>query len=689
MQEMILKMSAVTGIQVLLVILLWLKFRNRKLSIGYRIIIGLVFGGTAVLSTHFGVDYNMMLVNARDLGPLAAGLFFDPVSGIIAGLIGGIERFIAGTFWNIGVYTCIACSISTCMAGILSAVLRAFLFRGKNPSVVYAFFIGAVMEVFHMYSVFLTHRDDMTNAFYVVRTCSAPMILFTAVGLAMSGLIISIISGKIQNILRRRKEGMSISTKFQFWLFLVTLIVMAASFLLSHSLQTASAVQNARDTLNQAQAKIRSSYEILGISEKNIYEFSNKNAAFSQFQVGMDGSFDLINENGYIPIGDHRISILDEQERRTLKSHKDGELFEAFMFYESSLCLKQTLDDHMILLTMLPLAEVYAQRDQQNYETFFSVILLFAVIYIFASILAEKIVVSRINQINMSLDRITQGKLDEEVNVRSSKEFAVLSDDINQMVTALKGYIEAAKKRMAQELELARNIQESSLPRNFDAIGQEYSLYALMDPAREVGGDFYDFFFVEPTKLALVIADVSGKGIPAAMFMMRSKTAIRSLAGAGRSPSEILYHANNELCEGNNAEMFITVWIGIIDLDTGHMICANAGHEYPAIMKSGEDFQLLKDKHGLVLAAMEGSRFKDYELQLEPGDRLFVYTDGVPEAVNEQTEQYGTDRLIQTLNELKDLPVNEVVTAVRQDISEFAGDEEQFDDITIMEFIYR
>ena len=171
--------------------------------------------------------------------------------------------------------------------------------------------------------------------------------------------------------------------------------------------------------------------------------------------------------------------------------------------------------------------------------------------------------------------------------------------------------------------------------------------------------------------------------------MMRGKTAVKGFAEAGMSPAEVLEKANNALCEGNDAEMFITAWIGIINLETGLMQCANAGHEYPTIKRVNGDFELIKDKHTLPLAAMPGIRPKEYEIQLEPGDRLYVYTDGVPEAINEQTEQYGDERMLKVLNRDKDLPMEQILPDVRKDISDFAGNAEQFDDITMLGFTYK
>ena len=207
-----------------------------------------------------------------------------------------------------------------------------------------------------------------------------------------------------------------------------------------------------------------------------------------------------------------------------------------------------------------------------------------------------------------------------------------------------------------------------------------------MKPAKEVGGDFYDFFFVDRHTMALVIADVSGKGIPAALFMMRSKTAIRSLAESGATPDEVLYKANNVLCEGNDAEMFVTAWIGIIDLKTGIMKCANAGHEYPVIKRAGGEYELFKDKHSLPLAAMPDARAKEYELQLNPGDKIFVYTDGIPEAINEQVEQYGTDKMLETLNDVKDMSITNTLPYVYASVRDFKGKADQFDDITMIGF---
>ncbi len=281
---------------------------------------------------------------------------------------------------------------------------------------------------------------------------------------------------------------------------------------------------------------------------------------------------------------------------------------------------------------------------------------------------------------------------DFRVEIHTGDELEELSDSFRYMVSELNEYIRdlsrvtAEKERIGAELDVARHIQASMLPCIFPAFPErhEFDIYASMTPAKEVGGDFYDFFLVDDDHLAMVMADVSGKGVPAALFMMISRTLIKSAAQSGLSPKAVLEKVNNQLCENNDAEMFVTVWLGILEISTGKMKCANAGHEYPAIMRRGDDFQLFKDKHGLVLAGMEGARYREYELELNEGDRLFVYTDGVPEATNADTVLYGTDRMISALNKVRGGTCRDLLEALHRDVDTFVGAADQFDDITML-----
>ena len=677
---MILKMSGITALYVLLTVLIWKRTNGRKIRLRGKILIGLIYGACSVLSTHFAVDYSHMLLNVRDLGPLAAGLFFDPVSGVLAGLIGGIERYIAGAYWGIGSYTRFACSVSTCLAGFLAAALRVWLFRNKKPSIAFGFILGAVMEVFHMYVVLITHRDDMSMALYVVKICGGPMIFFTGLGMAAGSTALRVLTGEWRNPFHpMNRDEVPVSRRFQFWLFIVTSVLLLSNLVFTYLLQTQSAIQNARDTLTNAVEDIRETY---ADDPERVME------SRMLFHVGREGSYDLVTDSIFIQAGTHAGTGMNLTQQKKVLDSPENEFFTAQIFGPETLCWKEKLDENVTVLVQLPSSEIYADREAHLYETAFADIMLFAVIYTLISQLVQLIVVNNLNMVNASLARITGGDLNEVVDVRGSSEFASLSDDINQTVDTLKGYIELAEKRIEQELILARTIQDSALPKNFSFPRRDFEIFAIMDPAREVGGDFYDFFFVDQNKIALVIADVSGKGIPAALFMMRAKTAIRGLAESGGEPAEVLYKANNLLCEGNEAEMFVTVWLGIIDMQTGLMKCANGGHEYPALRRAGGGYELFRDKHGLALAAMEKMKYREYELQMNPGDRLFVYTDGVPEAIDENEQQYGTDRMLRALDRAGDGTLQEALAAVQEDLAGFVGGADQFDDITMLNFTY-
>ena len=516
----------------------------------------------------------------------------------------------------------------------------------------------------------------MGKAFYVVKNSAIPMIVFTAIGLSLSAVAISVLEGTWRSPLNRKEDKeIPITIRFQKTLFFVMFIVVGINFATSYWLQTETAYQYSKLTIDDAIQDIKDRYD--------------NNALLDKVSIGTNGMFDVIEPDGLIVKGSNQGYTLGENELQLIIEKSKDEFFTHTFFRKVSLCKVEILDDGNFLVIILPEEDVYRYRDAQAYENALSNILLFTVVFFLVSFIVKYIVVDKIDDINYSLNKITEGNLDEVVNVRSSIEFNSLSDDINDTVTALKGYIAAAEQRIAQELEFASSIQVSALPRNFKFPSRyEFEIYALMDAAKEVGGDFYDFFFVDESRFVLVIADVSGKGIPAALFMMRSKTAIRSFAENSNSPTEILDKVNMTLCDGNDADMFVTVWLGIIDLRSGEMVCANAGHEFPAIYRANTQYELLEDIHSMPLAVSENTKVKEYKINLNPGDRIFVYTDGVPEAINTQNEQYGTDRLIKVLNDNKDDTFNELLPKVREDVTEFANGEDQFDDITMLGFVF-
>ena len=676
MGEMIFKMSLITGLMCLLNIVLCRLTNNRRLKHRENLLIGVVFGLAAVMSTHFGIDYESMVLNVRDIAPLSAGLFFGPTAGIVAGIIGGVERYIVGTFFDVGAYTAVACSVSTFLAGIISAGFHKYLFKGKKPSSFYAFFIGSVTEVFHMFAVFLTHREDVNTAFNVVDTCAIPMIIFTGIGMCVSAFLLSVITGSRRSLASYDRSEVSITIKFQAWLFLFIVLLTVSTFFFFFRIQTRQAEQSARSELQTSISDTVSTMDIFaGSGEERIARLGDKH-------IGEDGRTYIADSDGVIISAENKGKKLSD-----FGVNADStDFFDSDITGEKSFCLAAKHMDYCIVAAM-PYKEVYLSRNISAYETAFADILLFTMVFVQVYILVQKIIVDNLDKINTSLEKITHGNLNEVVEVKDSAEFISLSRDINATVKVLKRYIAEAENRINEELEFARSIQTSSLPQNFEFPNRdEFVIHAFMDTAKEVGGDFYDFFFVDQHKIALVIADVSGKGIPAAMYMMRSKATIKGFAESGLEPAEIFRRSNDMLCEGNDAEMFVTAWIGIIDLETGKMQCANAGHEYPAIRHKDGQYELFKDKHGLVLGGMEGLKYKQYELQLQPGDRIFVYTDGVAEANNVEHELFGTDRMLDALNSEPGAGVEQTQKVMMNAIDGFCGDADQFDDITMLCF---
>ena len=281
-------------------------------------------------------------------------------------------------------------------------------------------------------------------------------------------------------------------------------------------------------------------------------------------------------------------------------------------------------------------------------------------------------------------------------SIRGQDEIGVLAQSIDRMEEQITDYVQhltevtAEKERISTELNVARRIQADMLPSVFPAFPDhdDFDIFASMTPAKEVGGDFYDFFLVDDDHLAMVMADVSGKGVPAALFMVITKTLIKNRAQMGDSPAEILYHVNNQLCDGNETEMFVTVWMAILELSTGKGVAVNAGHEHPVLCRGGGRYELVVYRHSTAVAAMEGLMFREHSFELHPGDRLFVYTDGVPEATNAKNELFGTERMLEALNRDPSAAPEEQLKAVRESVDEFVGEAPQFDDMTMLSFCY-
>ncbi len=340
---------------------------------------------------------------------------------------------------------------------------------------------------------------------------------------------------------------------------------------------------------------------------------------------------------------------------------------------------------------------------QQTANKAAMIVSVFTLIAVMVIILVVMYVVSRrlshnvtepIEALTKKVRQINGDNLEFSWDMEADEETTTLAESFGTMTEKIREYIRdlttvtAEKERIGAELDVATRIQADMLPMIFPD-REELKLFASMTPAKEVGGDFYDFFEIDDDRMGLVIADVSGKGVPAAMFMVIAKTMIKNSAMSGiESPAEIFATANTLLCEGNEEMLFVTAWIGILTLSTGEMVCVNAGHEYPALRKAGGKFEIIKDKHGVPLAAVETAKFREYTMKLDPGDQLFVYTDGFPEAINEAQEQFAYDRMLSAMNEPGCEDPQVLDERIRKRVREFTGDVSQFDDMTAMGILY-
>ncbi len=315
------------------------------------------------------------------------------------------------------------------------------------------------------------------------------------------------------------------------------------------------------------------------------------------------------------------------------------------------------------------------------------------------ALIVGKRIVRPLNRITDRIAALSEGDMEFKMEdaYRTGDEIEVLAESFATISHKTVQYVDqvrrvtAEKERIGTELQMANQIQNSMLPHVFPPFPDrpELDIYASMTPAKEVGGDFYDFFMIDDDHLCLVMADVSGKSVPAALFMMISKVILQSCAMLGQSVSEILNKTNEALCSNNQVEMFVTVWLGILEISTGRITAANAGHEYPVLKRKDGRFEIFRDRHGFVVGGMPKMKYKEYEIQLNPGDKLFVYTDAVPEATNAGNELFGTDRMVDALNADPDASPEQVLQNVRKAVDDFVQDAEQFDDLTMMCLEYK
>ena len=344
------------------------------------------------------------------------------------------------------------------------------------------------------------------------------------------------------------------------------------------------------------------------------------------------------------------------------------------------------------IIGLLPLSELYERRNQLLLLLTIGYVILFGVVFLAIAALVEQKVIRGIERICTSLNKITAGDLQARVDVHSSPEFIQLSCGINSTVSALKEAISEAGRRYENELKLAAAIQSSALP-HADSLKPHpdgIDIYATMTAAREVGGDFYDFFWVDDKHLAFLIADVSEKGIPAALFMMSAKTWIKSLVKSHLEPAAVFTEANRMLCFDNDTGMFVTAFFGILELNSGKLTCINAGHNPPLLRRAGGNYEFLRLEPDFILGTLPDVEYQQSELTLNAGDRLFLYTDGVTEAINSEEEEFGNKRLLSALELFGADEPEELAKHIYGQLEEFGKNCPQYDDITmlILDYLY-
>ena len=762
---------------------------KKKQTIPYKkqqLIAGIVFGIIAIISTEYGVPYNGAIINVRDAAPLCAALIFGSPAGLIAGAIGGIERWFC-VYWGGGYYTRLACSISTCLTGVIGAFLKRNLFDDRLPEWSHAFIIGIICEVIHMLMIFFTNMSDVKTAFLYVEACSVPMILLNSISVSFAVFLINSIDGESGY----QEKQKSISSQFQRILVNIVLIGFIASTVFSLLLQNEISKKETDELLRMnildavADVKSQSNDALLSINrvvvnEIELFPDSDLEEMKKRFNVS---EIDIIDENGIIIASSEEENIgfdmaSGEQSREFLcllegteyyvqeyrpmakdssvmhkysgiavdggfiqvaygekEFYEDmgerlknvatyrhiGESGNILIFDSEGNVVSNSLADSDIenteyhveldpngteeytvyrakindidyyymftntegfqIFATLPSAEADFSKKLSVYLNLFLESVIFGALIVALYFIIKVLIINNIQKINDSLAEITEGKLDNEVNIRTNKEFISLSDGINATVASLKHFIAEANERIDNELKYARQIQSSALPSLFPD-REEFEIYALMDPAKEVGGDFYDFYLIRHHILVFLVADVAGKGIPASLFMMRAKTILKTYAENNISISDIFTNANYQLCEGNDAGMFVTAWMGFLNLETGELKYVNAGHNRPLIRRNGGQFEYLRGPAGFVLGGMEGIVYKEQNTVLNPGDEIFLYTDGVTEATNCDHELYGDDRLNECANRCIGLNAKDLCNRIKEEVEAFYEGNEQFDDIT-------
>ncbi|MBQ0065941.1 MAG: SpoIIE family protein phosphatase, partial [Firmicutes bacterium] len=764
--------------------------RNGKIKNTYKtkFVLGIVFGILGVLGTELGVYTETSIFNIRDATIIVCGLFISGTSGVIAGLVAGIERWMA-VAWGAPVYSTVACTMATIIVGFYVLALRKWVYNKKLVSFLHSAMIGFVAEIGHLFLLFITNMDTLEVAYSTTEQSLSMLILVPSVVVLSHALYVYIRENNVNFSLKARY----IENIFQYALIIVMVIglIFSISFssVISHRIAKDKALKILDVSILNVQSDVKN--QIIEIAEEDmsriyhIYKIANldilsqyvdkqwidecfilnkentvvysnrkemegKKIPYKQLEKSEDESeklipsftgdeetvkyycadfgdykcvigyeddgysvvvanvlYDFLNnrnigETGYFVLANvtdkEGVSIIPAE----YKTYFEDENFSIYddipgnndllqrTIKGQDCYLKITEANGFYIIAVMPLKEIIDTSKISTTVNIFISVITMAIVTLLTFLLIRKLVIDNLDRVNNGLTRITEGKLETRISVTNNKEFEQLSKDINITVDKLKEYIHEAETRMDQDLAFARTIQYSSLPSVFPAFPnrKDFDIFAQIETAKEVGGDFYDLYMID-NRLIFTIADVSGKGIPASLFMMRAKTTLKNYIQTGISLNEAVKRTNEDLCQNNDADMFVTAWVGSLNLENGELSFVNAGHNYPVLCRNGLN-EFLKSKVNFVLAGMDGVKYKTQTFQMIPGDTLILYTDGVTEAMNEQNVLFGDDRLLQALNQQgADFDTKTRCNALRESIKDFVQDAEQSDDITIMSLFYK
>ena len=655
-----------------------------------ELILGVAFGLASIFATLTampGLD-EWGLISVSCAAPLVSGLLISGPSGIVAGTIGGVFQWACSGYSFLdasgmaGLLTTTATSVAIFLAGITAAALYVFVFRRETPAMGYVIGSAVFVESLHMMLLLVTNMnpDAISSAFNIVQHIALPTIVMSC----MSTAIALIGRGYIN------EEHLLVSPPRLINDLGVRLFAIIAATFLAITWFTVTTAYNLSAS-DLSMNIISSIYGVIGDAQKHGWQstladdFSDLTLAAQVYVLDEDGTIVSKDSNGEKFLSSDIVSdVKGDLVDGKLQANK---LYEAKGADGTAVYLMAYESGGYTIVGLIFESSRSAAYDMMVLTMVFMEIIVNCMLFCMLYLLLRSRVVNNLSRVEEGLDAIADGNLETTIDVRSHQEFSVLSDDVNATVGKLRGYIEEAEHRHDADLQLGRQIQHSALPSMFPAFPErhDFDLFASMDAAREVGGDFYDFFMLDGRYLVFLVADVSGKGVPAALFMMKAKAELHALVESGMGVDEAMTRCNESLCEGNDSGMFVTAWLGKLELATGTLAYANAGHNPPLLRHANGDYEYLRmERPNLFLAGMDGTKYRRNVINIEPDDRIFLYTDGVTEAYDPDGHLFGEDKLLETLNAVGTASPRETCEAVRAAVAAHANGAEQSDDVTMV-----